>query len=99
MVEQLRVAGIEVDVDPTAYSMGRFASLKDPEGDPIQLWQTADDQGGETRQCQQDNWATGPSANWSLESRDFHRSCSCTGLCGDASSVAPLAELLSDHAG
>jgi predicted enzyme related to lactoylglutathione lyase len=43
MVEQLRAAGIEVDVDPTTYSMGRFAGLKDPEGNPIQLWQPADD--------------------------------------------------------
>jgi glyoxylase I family protein len=41
MVEQLRVAGIEVTVDPTTYSMGRFASLADPEGNPIQLWQVA----------------------------------------------------------
>jgi glyoxylase I family protein len=43
MVEQLRSAGIEVQVDPEAYSMGRFASLADPEGNPIQLWQPADD--------------------------------------------------------
>jgi glyoxylase I family protein len=43
MVEQLRAVGIEVDVDPTTYSMGRFASLKDPEGNPVQLWQPADD--------------------------------------------------------
>jgi glyoxylase I family protein len=42
MVEQLRTAGIGVDVDPEAYSMGRFASLKDPEGNPIQLWQPAE---------------------------------------------------------
>lgn len=43
MVEQLRAAGTEVQVDPEAYSMGRFASLADPEGNPIQLWQPADD--------------------------------------------------------
>lgn len=42
MVEQLRAADIEVEVDPTTYSMGRFASLKDPEGNPIQLWQPED---------------------------------------------------------
>jgi glyoxylase I family protein len=42
MVEQLRAAGIEVTVDPTTYSMGRFASLADPEGNPIQLWEPAD---------------------------------------------------------
>jgi glyoxylase I family protein len=39
MVEQLRGAGEEVDVDPERYSMGRFASLRDPEGNAIQLWQ------------------------------------------------------------
>jgi glyoxylase I family protein len=41
MVEQLRSAGSEVTVDPTTYSMGRFASLTDPEGNPIQLWEPA----------------------------------------------------------
>ena len=39
MVEQLRSAGSDVTVDPTAYPMGRFASLADPEGNPIQLWE------------------------------------------------------------
>ena len=39
MAEQLRAAGVEVTVDAETYSMGRFASLKDPEGNPIQLWQ------------------------------------------------------------
>jgi glyoxylase I family protein len=43
MVEQLRSAGSEVTVDPTTYSMGRFASLTDPEGNPIQLWEPADE--------------------------------------------------------
>jgi glyoxylase I family protein len=43
MVEQLRSAGSEVTVDPTTYPMGRFASLADPEGNPIQLWQPTDD--------------------------------------------------------
>jgi glyoxylase I family protein len=43
MVEQLRSGGTEVAVDPTTYSMGRFASLTDPEGNPIQLWQPAED--------------------------------------------------------
>jgi glyoxylase I family protein len=43
MVEQLRAAGNAVEVDPTTYSMGRFASLTDPEGNPIQLWQPAPD--------------------------------------------------------
>jgi predicted enzyme related to lactoylglutathione lyase len=43
MVAQLRGAGIGVEVDPEAYSYGRFASLKDPDGTPIQLWQPADE--------------------------------------------------------
>ena len=42
MVEQLRASGNEVTVDPTAYSMGRFASLADPEGNPIQLWEPSE---------------------------------------------------------
>jgi glyoxylase I family protein len=43
MVEQLRSAGVDVAVDPTTYSMGRFASLTDPEGNPIGLWEPADE--------------------------------------------------------
>jgi predicted enzyme related to lactoylglutathione lyase len=39
MVEQLRAAGSEVEVDPETYPIGRFASTNDPEGNPIQLWQ------------------------------------------------------------
>ena len=39
MVAQLRSAGIKVEVDPENYSFGRFASLSDPEDNPIQLWQ------------------------------------------------------------
>jgi hypothetical protein len=42
MVEQLRVAGSTVTVDPETYQNGRFASLADPEGNPIQLWQPID---------------------------------------------------------
>lgn len=41
MVDQLRAAGVEVEVDPEAYPNGRFASLADPEGNPVQLWQPA----------------------------------------------------------
>ena len=41
IVTQLRKAGVKVDVDPEAYPNGRFASLKDPEGNPIQLWELA----------------------------------------------------------
>ena len=43
MVEQLRGAGIEVEVDPTEYPIGAFATLADPEGNSIQLWQPAGD--------------------------------------------------------
>jgi glyoxylase I family protein len=39
MVAQLRAAGIIVEVDPEHYPNGWFASLNDPEGNPIQLWQ------------------------------------------------------------
>jgi predicted enzyme related to lactoylglutathione lyase len=39
MVTQLRIAGIEVKVDPQSYPHGRFARLHDPEGNPIELWQ------------------------------------------------------------
>jgi predicted enzyme related to lactoylglutathione lyase len=39
LVAQLRKADIKVDVDPMTYPNGRFASLEDPEGNPIQLWE------------------------------------------------------------
>lgn len=39
MVDQLRTAGVSVEVDPESYPNGRFAALTDPEGNPIQLWQ------------------------------------------------------------
>jgi len=39
IVEQLRGAGESVDVDPTRYPNGRFAEVRDPEGNGIQLWQ------------------------------------------------------------
>ena len=42
MVDQLRSAGEAVDVDPERYSMGRFAAVRDPEGNGIQLWQPMD---------------------------------------------------------
>jgi glyoxylase I family protein len=41
MAAQLRAAGIAVEIDPQSYPNGRFASLHDPEGNPIQLWQPA----------------------------------------------------------
>ena len=39
MVEQLRRAGETVEVDPERYPNGRFAELRDPEGNGVQLWQ------------------------------------------------------------
>jgi len=39
MVSQLRAAGISVEVDQEKYPNGRFARLRDPEGNPIELWQ------------------------------------------------------------
>jgi predicted enzyme related to lactoylglutathione lyase len=39
MVEQLRSAGIAVEVDPVIYPNGRFARLVDPEGNPVAIWQ------------------------------------------------------------
>jgi glyoxylase I family protein len=39
MAAQLQAAGIEVKIDPQSYPIGRFARLKDPEGNPIELWQ------------------------------------------------------------
>jgi glyoxylase I family protein len=41
MVAQLRDSGIAVDADATEYPNGRFASLFDPEGNAVQLWQPA----------------------------------------------------------
>jgi predicted enzyme related to lactoylglutathione lyase len=41
MVEQLRGAGIEVTVDGETYPNGRFADLRDPDGNPVQLWEPA----------------------------------------------------------
>ena len=42
IVAQLRAAGEEVTVDPELYPNGRFAELRDPEGNGIQLWQAMD---------------------------------------------------------
>ena len=39
MVDQLRNAGIDVEVDETGQPNGRFARLYDPEGNPIELWE------------------------------------------------------------
>lgn len=39
MAEQLRAAGITVEIDPKVYPNGRFARLSDPEGNPVELWE------------------------------------------------------------
>lgn len=39
VIAELTAAGIEVVADPTEYPNGRFARLKDPEGNPIELWE------------------------------------------------------------
>jgi hypothetical protein len=41
MVDQLRRAGINVEVDAETFPNGRFAQLTDPEGNAVQLWQPA----------------------------------------------------------
>lgn len=41
MVDQLRSAAVEVDVDAEVYPNGRFAQLEDPEGNVVQLWEPA----------------------------------------------------------
>ena len=39
MVAQQRATGIAVDIDPQQYPNGRFARLRDPEGNAIELWE------------------------------------------------------------
>lgn len=39
MVAQLRSGGIEVEVDDEVHPNGRFARFRDPEGNPIAVWQ------------------------------------------------------------
>jgi glyoxylase I family protein len=39
IVAQLRKANIPVKIDPEVYPNGRFARLRDPEGNPIELWE------------------------------------------------------------
>jgi glyoxylase I family protein len=41
MRAQLESAGIAVEVDPEQYPIGRFATVLDPEGNQIQLWEVA----------------------------------------------------------
>lgn len=45
MVSELRSAGIKVEIDTVKYPNGRFARLTDPEGNPVELWQPAADDG------------------------------------------------------
>ena len=40
MVAQLKLAGVSVSVDEQEYPHGRFAKLRDPEGNPIELWES-----------------------------------------------------------
>ena len=41
MVAQLRAAGISAEVDTAIYPNGRFAHLRDPDGNSIELWEPA----------------------------------------------------------
>jgi len=41
MVAQLRAGGITVEVDTRIYPNGRFAHLRDPDGNSIELWEAA----------------------------------------------------------
>lgn len=43
---QLRAGGVEVTLDPTVYPNGRFARLKDPEGNAVELWEPAEPESG-----------------------------------------------------
>jgi predicted enzyme related to lactoylglutathione lyase len=45
MVAQLRASGLTVTVDPELYPNGRFARLYDPEGNPIELWESREADG------------------------------------------------------
>lgn len=42
LVAHLRANGAVVEVDPEIYPNGRFATTRDPEGNPIQLWEPED---------------------------------------------------------
>jgi glyoxylase I family protein len=41
MAAQLQAAGIAVKIDAKSYPNGQFVRLRDPEGNPIELWQPA----------------------------------------------------------
>ena len=40
-LEELRAAGVEVISEIRNYPYGRFAQIRDPEGNPIELWEPA----------------------------------------------------------
>jgi glyoxylase I family protein len=40
IMRQLRDAGIKIEIDTANYPNGRFARLYDPEGNPIELWES-----------------------------------------------------------
>ncbi len=46
IVAQLHSAGVAVEIDPEQYPNGRFARLKDPEGNSIELWEPKGRDGG-----------------------------------------------------
>jgi glyoxylase I family protein len=48
MVAQLTAAGIAVVVDSTPFPNGHFARTHDPEGNPIELWEPAGNDGEPT---------------------------------------------------
>ena len=39
MLAQLESKGVQVKIDSETYPNGRFARLRDPEGNPIELWE------------------------------------------------------------
>ena len=39
MVAQLRAANVDISVDSEIHPNGRFARFRDPEGNPIELWE------------------------------------------------------------
>ena len=41
IVAQLRNVGVAVKIDEAVHPNGRFARLSDPEGNPIELWQSS----------------------------------------------------------
>lgn len=52
IVAQLRRSGIAVEVHPEDYPNGRFADLRDLEGNPVQLWQPSGADAVSPSECQ-----------------------------------------------